>query len=283
MIDPRTFAFEITGFSLDGLEAIAEDIDSHYFQREIPKGPDVEHLWAFGLDDAEEVAPTTGSRTITESREPLKTIQARIRGNLLDALSWPEYVQGGIKNRSNVTNARRHMGKKHHFLTDIKDFFPSVSHKMVYRVFSRELGLMSDAARLATRLTTYDYGLPQGTTTSPFLANLAFLPVDERLATACSRHGITYTRFVDDLTFSAPHDFIDRTEELCRIIIEADFRIKDTKTHYRSRPVEITGVVVENDELLAPDRLKEKLSLLDPDSSKHEGLASYIEYVESYG
>jgi RNA-directed DNA polymerase len=154
---------------------------------------------------------------------------------------------------------------------------------MVYRVFSNRLDLMSDAASLATRLTTYQYGLPQGTTTSPFLANLAFQPVDEKLTRFCNNHGITYTRFVDDLTFSAPHEFKSLTEDLCTFITEAGFGIKRSKTCYYSRPVEITGAVVENNRLRAPDRLKRKLSVLDHSSDAFEGLNSYINHVESHG
>jgi RNA-directed DNA polymerase len=279
MIGPAEFAWGI-GHSPEHLESIGQQIDEYYFQRQIPKAKDVGYLQDFGVKGSDQVIDSDQFRTITESQPPLKAIQQKIQVDHLSNLSWPEHVHGGIKGRSNVTNARSHLGKKHRFVTDIGSFFPSVSYRVVYRAFENHLNFSPDAARLATRLTTFKGSLPQGTATSPLLANLVFLPVDRQLATFCSGHGITYTRFVDDLTFSAPTDFARLTGEIRSIIAESQFQIKGAKTKYRSRPIEITGVVVENNRLRAPDRLKRKLRTLDPASSSFDGLKGYIDFIE---
>ncbi|MFC4125230.1 reverse transcriptase domain-containing protein [Nocardia rhizosphaerae] len=46
--------------------------------------------------------------------------------------------------------------------------------------------------------------LPQGAPTSPRLANLVARGLDRRLTGYAGRHGLTYTRYADDLAFSGP-------------------------------------------------------------------------------
>jgi RNA-directed DNA polymerase len=46
--------------------------------------------------------------------------------------------------------------------------------------------------------------LPQGACTSPALSNQVTRKLDRRLTGMSKKHGFTYTRYADDLTFSAP-------------------------------------------------------------------------------
>lgn len=43
----------------------------------------------------------------------------------------------------------------------------------------------------------------QGFSFSPILASMLALPMDAEILTLCQEHGVTYTRYVDDMTFSA--------------------------------------------------------------------------------
>ena len=52
-------------------------------------------------------------------------------------------------------------------------------------------------------LFTYKGRLPMGTPTSPVLSNLAAIPLDNALTGWAGERGATFTRFVDDLTFSS--------------------------------------------------------------------------------
>ena len=52
----------------------------------------------------------------------------------------PQYVYGGVQGKNNVRNARFHQGNKYIFTTDLKSFFPTISHKQVFsNVSSRRL------------------------------------------------------------------------------------------------------------------------------------------------
>jgi hypothetical protein len=84
---------------------------------------------------------------------------------------------------------------------DVKHFFPSVQHKVVFGMF-RDLGFGRDVANLLTRLVTYRGYLPQGSPSSTAIANLLLKDVDgvaERLAPYA---GSKATRFVDDVAAS---------------------------------------------------------------------------------
>ncbi len=65
-------------------------------------------------------------RIIHPSKGKLKKVQNRINNSVLSKIELPDYVHGGVKGRSNITNAYSHLGKKFHFLTDIEDYFPSI-------------------------------------------------------------------------------------------------------------------------------------------------------------
>lgn len=53
-------------------------------------------------------------------------------------------------------------------------------------------------------VATGERALPQGACTSPALSNQIAKKLDRRLAGMCAKQGFTYTRYADDLTFSAP-------------------------------------------------------------------------------
>lgn len=271
-VGPKRLAFEI-GLPLDVLERACEDVESMYRETLKPKTYD-DGTPRLGPDGQPEM------RRITEPLGVLRRVQDRIKGIYLDKHTFPEHVHGGVKGRSNITNARRHLGLNHHFLTDIHRFFPSVRHREVYGFFVGE-GFAPDAARLLTRLTTWRGGLPQGAPTSPHLANLVFAPVDDAILALCRPAGVVYTRYVDDLTFSSDRAFSDLVPDLVRVVEDAGYRVKrGEKTYYKIGGVEITGTVVYNNVLRATKAAKDKLRGLTPGTDAHRGLANYISDVE---
>jgi len=105
-------------------------------------------------------------------------------------------------------------------------------------------GFSSKVATLLTHLTTHNYQLPQGTPTSPYIANLIFIPADLQIADFCKSHKITYTRFVDDLVFSSQSDFEDHTSTLLKFILAEGFAVGSGKTYYKQGRMDITGTSV---------------------------------------
>lgn len=104
-------------------------------------------------------------------------------------------------------------------------------------------------------LCCYNGCLPQGAPTSPFLANLAFKELDQDLSILAKQTKKKYSRYADDLTFSAN----DRIEEnflklIQKCVEKYSFELKREKTRFSGRGdrMEVTGVVIN--EKLQPSR-----------------------------
>jgi len=131
-----------------------------------------------------------------------------------------------------------------------------------------------------TKLTTLKGHLPQGAPTSSHIANLVFLKYDLELWKLCKDRDIVYTRFIDDLTFSSQDDFKEVTFDLLKVIENSPYKISHRKTFYSEKPVEVTGIVVKQNNLDVTDAFKAKDETLLEDSSK-QSRKVYRERIEN--
>lgn len=218
-------------------------------------------------------------RVLNPSIKRLKIIQKRIQKSIFTQLQLPDYAYGAVVGRDNVMNARRHQGKKFNFTTDLKKFFPSINHRKVFEMY-RSFNFSPTVSRLLTQLTTYKGKLPQGAPTSPSISNLVFIKTGKILEQFAIENGITFTSFIDDLTFSAPIDFKDKAHFIIDAIQADGFRISHGKTNYKTKNPLVTGVVVKNNNLALPDSYKIKLQNLDGKTDDQKrGLALYAKKV----
>jgi len=209
LVNPKFFAY-ILGVSPKLIYAMAHVPPRYYRTFAIPKR-------------------TGGTRTIAAPRVFLKTVQKWLLINVLYKRSLPDYVTGFTPRKSILENAAFHVGKQHLVRIDIEDFFPSIGQGEVEPVF-QSFGYKPNVVNLLSRLALLDGELPQGAPTSPYLANLVFLPSDEAIQILATERNITYSRYADDLTFSseAPFDsdFLLRIE---KVIEGAGFSINRAK------------------------------------------------------
>ena len=80
------------------------------------------------------------------------------------------------------------------------------------------LGAREQLSSTLVRLVTLPEGLPQGAPTSVAVADLVLFPLDVRLAVMAERHGLTYSRYIDDITISGGKR-VGRFERLTRRIV----------------------------------------------------------------
>lgn len=115
----------------------------------------------------------------------------------LDACQW-SYCRSG---RGAALAVRAH--SKHPYLLhrDISSFFPSTSTDRVLSALVA-VGFAIRSAALISQVCTCDNELPQGSPTSVTLGNLVLRKLDVRLGKLCTEHGLTYTRYVDDIAVS---------------------------------------------------------------------------------
>lgn len=214
-------------------------------------------------------------RQFSPSKRCLRDLHNRMQTRIFKKIALPPHVQGCVKDRGNITNAKLHQGNLYKFHTDLKSYFDFVSNKKVYDAL-RRLGFSQKVSHLLTRLTTYKGHLPQGPPTSPFLANIAGLEMDEAILALCKEHGITYSRYVDDLCFSSQNDFKAVVPMIIEIIEAHVFFIGYKKTKYKIGRLEITGADVGQN-LLRPTK-KQLAKYSDPQTQDYtrKGLDIYF-------
>jgi len=224
-----------------------------------------------------------GLRRIITPYLPIKIMQKWIKTNILDKVEVPDCVTAFTKQRSIVNNAKIHENAKFIKKIDIKNFFESVDLRMVYCVFLRlgyEKCLAYNMARICTTsinqskmeklkdnsqidlfkelLEKQHPFLVQGAPSSPILANLVCAHLDKRLQKLANSLGCNYSRYADDITFSANSiDRIPKTELLKDILKTEGFEINETKTKllYPCNKQMVTGLLV-NDKVRVSGKYK---------------------------
>jgi retron-type reverse transcriptase len=213
---------------------------------------------------------TGGLRLISAPMPRLKAAQHWVLENILEKLPVHEAAHGFRAGRSIVSNAQPHVGSAVVVNLDLKEFFPTVMYPRVKGFFVKLGYSEATATALALLCTEPDVDeveldgqryfvaqgarrLPQGAPTSPALTNLLCRRLDRRLQGAARKLGFTYTRYADDLTFSAPKANggadVGKMLRLVRFVVRKEgFTPHPEKTRVlrRGRQQEVTGVVVND-------------------------------------
>lgn len=208
-----------------------------------------------------------GKRKISAPKPKLKLFQQWILENILNRISAGEVVHGFTPNKSIVTNAAPHLGKDIVINIDLQDFFPSISYKRVKGLFSKfgySEQLSTVFALICTQAHTEEVlldgvkyfvhkgerFLPQGSPASPAISNSIAYKLDKRLQGLAKKFGFVYTRYADDLTFSAGQNSEQNINRLLyfvkKIIKDENFTIHPDKLHImrRKHQQKVTGIVV---------------------------------------
>jgi retron-type reverse transcriptase len=221
---------------------------------------------------------TGGERVISAPMPRLKLVQRWILTHILEKVELHAAAHGFRPGRSIVSNAVPHVGSDVVVNLDLKDFFPSITYRRVKGLFLW-LGYPEEAATIFGLLATApdteeveldgvsyhvavsERHLPQGAPTSPAITNILCDRLDRRLTHACTKLGFTYTRYADDLTFSAKK----KDAAVGKLLRQADWLVvkdglevhpKKTKVQRRGRRQDVTGIVVNERPMIARDTIK---------------------------
>ena len=198
-------------------------------------------------------------RNIFAPNPLLKDIQKNILTKILDKCRISRYAYGFKKNYSIIDNARMHIGSKKLVKMDIKDFFPSIRHNRILRIFM-EIGYSRNISLYLTKLCCLDNKLPQGAPTSPALSNIFFKDIDNEIIGFSICRNIIYTRYADDLAFSGnihPHSIFDK---ISNILQRYKLKVNQKKCVLR-RPYQqqkVTGIIV-NEKLNTQKKYRKKI------------------------
>lgn len=201
--------------------------------------------------------PNGEKRLIESPNNALKSLQGQLNKHLQAAyfLVRPKCAYGALvatadetQPRNIYTNALQHVGKKWLLNVDIRRFFPSITSDMVYQALKKPpFAFNATAAVCLTQLMTFEKRLPTGAPTSPILANIICLGLDERLKELVRKYEWTYTRFIDDLTFSSFKKFKPKhIEAIEKALSDEGFLINSKKLNIckiKDKP-EVTGLIL---------------------------------------
>lgn len=219
------------------------------------------------------------TRPINAPTFELKRIQRKMLRNVLYQIKLPQNYFGGVKKKDAVLNARYHQGNKYFLLTDLKDFYPSISHLEVEKAI-RKQGFYPDIARLITRIGTKSGAIPQGCPTSSFLASLVVHNCADDLLTAYETKDKKVSIYIDDLTISSPIDFKFEVNEMLHELQNRGLKINFDKTYYKSKNPAVTGIVVKNNGICAMPHTYDKAEDTSRTIESREGHKVRIDYIK---
>jgi RNA-directed DNA polymerase len=224
------------------------------------------------------------TRPISSPEPVLMDVQRWVLRNVLEACDVHRCSWAYRPGRSIVGCAQLHVGARWLVKLDLHDFFGSITEPTVFAIF-HALGyprlLSFELARLCTRavsdgpgsrvgqapyLAMWPGSLPQGAPTSGALANAAMIEVDKTLAHLAQDRGLVYTRYSDDVVFSARSGF-SRPDAVALVnMIAAVLRRAGLRLHRRKTIVVppgarkiVLGLIVLEDRVALPAVFKRRL------------------------
>ncbi len=225
----------------------------------------------------------------------LVVIQNWIKKNILDNVASSDNSTAYDRNCSIVKNAQVHIDAQWLIKLDLQNFFTSIHENDIYKIF-HELGYSKLFSLELARLCTYqdeqyrfyaeDYPyrvskayLPQGSSTSPKLANLFARKIDEEinlmLDTEFSQFNLNFTRYSDDIIISGDLRNINNCK---KIIIKAKTIINNHKLRINNKKTKI----------FSPTSIKKitGINIIDGELRPSKKIVNYIQtslyYIEKY-
>ena len=190
----------------------------------------------------------------------LRFCQDPIKGKILPQLPVSKFATAYQKGSTTRGNAEPHIGKKFLLKLDITDFFGSITFEQVQRTAFNTRYVSRQVGYLLTSLCCKDDSLPQGAATSPALSNIVMYRFDDYIGRWCSQRQIAYTRYCDDMTFSANRPLYGVYQKVKTMLREMGFELNESKTHFieNDNRQSVTGLVV-NEKLSIPSGYKRDL------------------------
>jgi RNA-directed DNA polymerase len=202
-----------------------------------------------------------GERTISQPARELKALQRILVEKVLSDLPVHPSATAYRKGMSIRANAAAHAGSGPILKFDFKDFFPSITARD-WRIYCEKKSLFTDASDLwiATNLFFYktdnssSLRLAIGAPSSPTLSNILMNDFDTRISDMVYEDRVKYTRYADDMTFSAKRTgFLTIVEKALRRTIREikspSLTINEAKTVLATTKYKrfVTGLVLTND------------------------------------
>ena len=218
-------------------------------------------------------------RTIAQPAKEVKVLQYWVMKKILSKFEIHVAAKAYRHGLSIVDNARPHTRGNFLLKMDFEDFFPSLKARD-FRIFLKRSKLAFDAAEIEALCRilfwipkdpsepkdTRNLCLSIGAPTSPMLSNILMMKFDRRISAFCAAHNAIYTRYADDLTFSADRSSTLQLVEkavldFSRRSVSPALTVNQDKTVRvsRSDSRRVTGLVLTNDRKVSLGREEKRL------------------------
>ena len=201
-----------------------------------------------------------GFRLLHAPDSELKSIQTKILEKILNKFPVSEFATAYVKGKSLSDNAAPHINHKHLLKMDITDFFGNITYLQVISSAFNSKMYPPQIGAILTSLCCFDEVLPQGAPTSPMLSNIVMKSFDDAIGHWCKKRGITYTRYCDDLTFSADIPLYSVYLKVSEMLARRGFEVNKSKTKFVTNTAAqmVTGLTV-NEKVSIPRDYKATL------------------------
>lgn len=212
-------------------------------------------------------------RLIEAPKQRIADVQLQIYLSILQHIPLHSACHGFRKMHSCRTYVAPHTGKSVVLHLDLNNFFGSIPLRRIHAIFltvgyresvarrlaglcchQTPIAIISENAELnwQQRKQLMAPHLPQGSPSSPALANLAAYKLDLRLDALAKKMGADYTRYADDLAFSGNADFARVAQYLpvlvAHIALTEGFSVNHRKTQLMHQGVSqrLTGMTLNS-------------------------------------
>lgn len=241
-----------------------------------------------------------GARTIYHPSRRLKALQKWLLSNVIR--SWPLHNSATAYRlgRTILDNAKAHKGTRFLLRMDMQDFFPSITLDDMVSYKRKRPNLFKDWTDRDFEwfcLLIFRFGkLTIGSPTSPSISNALCFDLDVSLDAISQSRGVNYTRYADDLFFSANESGVLRqveqevTEAIAKSTLPGALRINERKTRHSSKKGarRVTGITLGSDGNTYVGRqlkrvVRAKVHKLDSlPSTERSRLAGMISYITGF-
>src|SRR5690606_23995242 len=160
----------------------------------------------------------------------------------------------GIKGRSHVTNALAHLNCKSLVKLDIKKFYQSTSREAIYKFFLSDLQCVPDVSKILSSLCSVNDHVPTGSRISQLIAYYSAKAMFDEINGIAKSGGITFTVYVDDLSFSGDKIPGELIWEVKKVIVKHGYKYHKEVRYAEESTKVVTGIALKNSNALVRNK-----------------------------